>query len=276
MRKKRPEKPAESITYNTRVRTFPDGTQQYYKSSNKYHRAGDEEKAVKKAWDEWYNERFGLPEGWDDAPSPLHDGSSVERKESDNMKRAIQMVHNIAKSNVFDWFVTFTFNPDVVDSFDYDSCVVAIRAWMNSARQRGLRWLVVPEQHKSGRYHFHALVTGELKAINAVNAHTGLPMLTKSGLPIYNVGDYSWGFTQATRVRDKKAVSSYIAKYLAKGISVPKGRKRYWASYGLERPAEDFQTMNDWDFAELVAKAKYFADRSNEWGNFWLAELEPD
>lgn len=210
------------------------------------------------------------------AAADLHDGSSVARKESDNMKRAIQAVYNIAKSNEFQYFVTFTFNPEVVNSFDYDSCVSAVRSWMDYNRKRGLMWLIVPEQHKSGRYHFHALVSGNLKLVHAVNQHTGLPMYDKSGRSIYNVGDYKWGYTTATLIGDAQQTASYIAKYLAKDITVPKGRKRYWASYGLKRPEEEFTSMSDWAFAEIVSKSRFFKDSSNIWGNFWLAEVEPD
>lgn len=266
------ENPTPSITYNTRIRSFPDGTKQYYHSTRNYHRAGDEEKASIAAFEAWYEERFGLPAGWED--DTLSVGSSVARKEIDNMKRAIQMTYNIAKSNEFDYFVTFTFDPDQVDSFSYDSCVSALTAWMNSVRQKGVQWLIVPEQHKSGRYHFHALVKGKLKLEPAVNPYTGMPMFSKSGRQIFNVGNYKWGFTEATEVGDGKRVASYIAKYLAKDITVPKGRKRYWASYGLNRPEEEFITMSDWDFAALVGQSRYFKDTSNEWGDFWLIELD--
>lgn len=270
--------PVESVTYNTRIRSYPDGTHQYYHSSRSYHRAGDEEKALSAAWDACSRELWstlGCPDWLWDAmhAADFHDGSSVGRKEIDNMRRAVQTVYNIAKSNDFRWFVTFTFNPDMVDSFDYDACVAVLRRWMDCNRKRGLMWLIVPEQHKSGRYHFHALVSGDLKLVNAVNPRTGMPMLDKSGRPIYNVGDYDWGFTTATEIGDSKRTASYIAKYLAKDITVPKGRKRYWASYGLQRPDEDFVSMTDWSFAQIVGKSHFFKSTSNEWGNFWLAEV---
>lgn len=281
MAKSQLKKSVESVTYNTRVRSFPDGTKQFYHSSRNYHRAGDEEKAVMEAWNQANFDYFrsmypDLPDWCISAMCSrfVHDGSSVERKKVDNMKRAVQVVYNIAKSNEFDYFVTFTFNPQVVDSFDYDSCVFAVRQWMDCNRKRGIKWLIVPEQHDSGRYHFHALVQGQLRLQNAVNSKTGMPMMDKAGRPIYNVGDYKWGFTTATVIGDRKRTASYIAKYLSKDITVPKGRKRYWASYGLDRPEEELQMMNDWSFAELVAQSRFFKDTTNDWGNFWLAEVD--
>lgn len=266
----------ESVTYDTKISVFPDGTMQFYKSSRRYHRMGDDEKEMKLLFDQSYADSLGVPLWVLEAmsASDLHDGSSVQRKELDNMKRAVQKVYQIAKSNPFDYFVTFTFNPQLVNSFDYDCCVDVLRRWMDYQRKRGIRWLIVPEQHKSGRYHFHALVSGQLILVPAVNPHTGAVLFDRSGRMIYNVGNFDWGYTTATEISDPKRAASYIAKYLAKDISVPKGRKRYWASNGLARPDEKLVLMSDMDFIKLIGNSRYFKEIQNDWGKFWFCETQ--
>lgn len=261
-----------SITYNTRVRSFPDGSKQYYHSSRNYHRAGDEEKLMLRLFRE-YQREFDLQNGID---VPLHDGSSVKRKECDNMKRAVQIVYNIAKCNEFTHFITLTLDPAKVDRFDYESCSEAIQCFTDIMAHQGCQWLIVPEQHKKGAYHFHGLVNGPLKLSPAIHPKTGLPMLDKSGRPIYNICNFKYGFTTATEIIHPGKCANYLTKYMSKKIEVPKGKKRYWASRSLERPVEELQTMDAWSFAEIVARCRFFKDTTNEWGNFWLAEVDSD
>lgn len=279
----------ESVNYNTRIRLYNDGTAQVYFASRQYHRAGETEKENLRLFKEYaLAHEYGCDSlddmpywFWEAVKAPFLDDvsksdseSENKRKKVDHMKRAIQQVYNIAKNNSWDYFVTFTFNPAEVDSFDYDSCVGALKLWMNSNRQRGIKWLIVPEQHKSGRYHFHALVAGPLKLVQAVNPHTGLMMLDKSGRPVYNVGNYKWGHTTATEIGDAKRTANYISKYLAKEISVPKGRKRYWFSYGLDKPDEVLTNMDIQKFCQFVPDSIYYKDCSNEYGNFYLLEVD--
>ena len=46
-------------------------------------------------------------------------------------------------------------------------------------RHNGNGWLIVPEQHKDGAYHFHALVAGPLSLAEAINPHNGQKILDK-------------------------------------------------------------------------------------------------
>lgn len=321
----------KSIDYNTRLRSYPDGSLQVCKSSRSYHRAGESEKEynrlMREDWREFIRSCYPDCPDWvlkllerkcpydklldiviantpapdqelyssyrrlyPDCPSwyiylkstfvpvegvnPDYRSTNADRKALDNSKRARQNVYNIAKSNHFDYFVTFTFDPAKVNSFDYDDCVTAVRQWMDINRKKGVQWLIVPEQHESGRFHFHALVAGSLSLTPAVHPQTGMFLLDKSGRMIYNLGDFGFGFTTATEISDPKRTASYLSKYLTKDLVVPKGRKRYWASNSLSRPLDDYSNMDDFAFAALVPQSRFFKDISNEYGNFWLLELE--
>ena len=80
-------------------------------------------------------------------------------------------------------------------------------------------------------YHFHALI-----------ANTGNIQFIDSGIKhndniIYNIGNWKFGFTTASKVIDSARASSYITKYITKDLcSVTKYKKRYWSSRNCDRP----------------------------------------
>lgn len=150
-----------------------------------------------------------------------------------SMGRTIQSVYHIARSNLWDWFVTLTFNPDKVDSFDYDITVKKLSYWLNNMRKQcpDMGYLIVPEKHPtSGRYHFHGL----FKSCDALGFVPG-PKKDKKGNLIYNVGKYKLGWSTATKIVDQSRVTKYIAKYISKEIcQVAFGKRRYWSSKNLD------------------------------------------
>ncbi|MCL2051211.1 MAG: hypothetical protein FWG91_05740 [Lachnospiraceae bacterium] len=148
--------------------------------------------------------------------------------------RAVNKIYEIARANTWEWFVTLTFNPDKVDSFNYDDVTRNLRRWLDNVKRNyapNLKYIIVPELHKSGRYHFHGMLS-ETGSINFADSGTR----DKHGDIIYNVGDYHLGFTTATKVKDNAKVSSYISKYITKDICiVTANKKRYWASRNLDK-----------------------------------------
>lgn len=195
----------------------------------------------------------------------------VERTDADrarsarvSMSRTINRVYSLARANTWDWFFTLTFDPEKVDSFNYDECVKKLGKWLNNLRRDcpDLRYIVVPEKHKSGRFHFHGLFA-ECDALDfAESGH-----YTKDGQPIYNIGKYRLGWSTATRVLDNGRVTKYISKYITKELcAVAFNKKRYWASRNLsEVETEEFLV----DGAELSAYIEGLKARCR-----WFKQLE--
>lgn len=157
-----------------------------------------------------------------------------KRSISSSMGRTINAVFQKARANDWDWFLTFTFNPDIVDSMDYQSVVKKLSKWLNNAKTLcpDMGYIIVPEKHKSGRYHFHGLFRrcDELGFIQSGKK-------TVTGDIIYNVGKYKFGWTTATRIKDQTRVTKYIAKYISKDlVQVAFNKRRYWASRNLKEP----------------------------------------
>lgn len=141
------------------------------------------------------------------APS-THDGSGLDRA----ARRAKAQLLELANANDFDIFFTLTLAPDKIDRYDYKAAVKKFGQWMaDRVRRRGLRYVAVPELHKDGAVHFHGLCNSE--GCQLVDAHRR----DKAGRKIYNLGDWTIGFTTAVQLDgSREAVAHYISKYILK------------------------------------------------------------
>lgn len=160
------------------------------------------------------------------------DGDRDYLKES--LNRTVNTIYSKVRSMSWDWFVTFTFNPDKVDSFNYTVCSKKLSDWLKNMRKvcPDMVYLIVPERHKSGRYHYHGLFAGISDLSMVDSGHK-----TSDNLTIYNLSAYKWGFTTATRVQDSERCCGYLIKYITKDlISDIIGKKRYWASRNIPDP----------------------------------------
>ncbi len=234
--------------YNVKIITYPDLTKQVriYKSTvcppdvtnegRKRDREPFENKVVYSLSDE--------PDDWD-----LHT-SEV------SLKRTRKKVFDYARSNEWDWFVTFTFSDKRVDRYDYDDCVSKLSKWLNNLRRSspGVSYIVVPERHKDGAFHFHGLFAGlsEREIVwsgkYVIKRDKGARRFFRTKDKIYQIGRYKFGWMTATQVRDKERVTGYISKYITKEmLNGLYGRKRYWASRNLLLPTEEVCTLDQVD-----------------------------
>lgn len=180
--------------------------------------------------------------------SPSGGGSSDEKESQESisfrsLSRTRKMVFDYARCNNFKFFVTLTFNPNLVDSFDYLDSQKAMTSWLNNLRHKfpAMKYLGVPELHKSGRYHFHFLMSG-IDGLTMVDSGHRTP----NGQVIYNLPDYRYGFSTAIKVYESGAkLAGYLSKYISKDLAQhTKNRKRYWSSRNLVLPAVDTCLMS--------------------------------
>ena len=163
-------------------------------------------------------------------------------------------IYNIARSNTWDWFITLTFKRDNIDASDYDVVTHKLHYYLNNLQKRkcpDLKYLIVPELHTDKtNYHFHGLISG---AGNLRFCFSGL--FDKHDRPIYNILDWSYGFTTATQIEDNARSCSYITKYVTKDTDLKlKNKKRYMCSRNVERTAAEFFVVDEQDFIEVYGE----------------------
>lgn len=190
-------------------------------------------------------------DNFDDLQSP----DTAEDKHSFmvSVNRSKNMVYTYARCEIWEWFVTFTINSEKKDRYSYDECSKAVRDWLDNQKQRfapQLKYLVVPEKHKDGAWHFHALLCNCCDMNYTYSGHKD-----KKGKLIFNLDNYKLGFTTATRVQDYHKVAKYIGKYITKSLcEQTKGKQRYYVSKSINKPESQIMMfdMNEDDLYDFV------------------------
>lgn len=149
-----------------------------------------------------------------------------------SLARSRTMLQDLCLSNKFDLFCTFTFDPKRYNSKSLNFCKKYMNTWIRNAKARHskhLEYLIIPELHKSGAIHFHALFRyyeGELKPSG----------IFQNGREVFNIPHWHFGFSTCCKIDNQEAVSNYVCKYITKDMITFAGNKRYYCSQGLSRP----------------------------------------
>ncbi len=182
-----------------------------------------------------------------------------------SMNRTKNSIWQIALSNKWEYFVTFTFNPKIVKSDDYEECVFYMSQWLKNAKYRcspDMKYLIVPEYHKDKKkFHFHALMSN-IQGITLVDS--GYRTNNKI---IYNIANYHLGYTTAIPVDNDKdgqnKTCGYMLKYITKDlVNLSQGKKRYWYSVkNCDKPVVDDYIVDSehlHDFIECLENDKNY------------------
>lgn len=188
----------------------------------------------------------------------IKDTKDSKHSEYTSLNRTKNNIVNIARANEWLYFLTYTFNPHLIDVFDLEECKKKLQKHLNNLRTRkcpDMYYLSVPEQHKSGAWHFHLLIGGNVESIN--NSMEIVPSRIND---IYNVNSWKWGFSTATKVKDTKRVSSYICKYITKSLTLYNGKNRYFASQNCKKGIVEYMNIDDTDdiMISLLEQSTYF------------------
>lgn len=152
--------------------------------------------------------------------------------EISSLTRTKTLIRDIVLSNDFDLFCTFTFDPDKVDRFNFQSCWSKMSRWLHHQKENNssFTYLIVPEQHKSGAWHFHALISHYSGSLRD-SKHK-----SSSGRPVYNMTSYRSGFSTAVKIDNREAVANYVTKYITKDFIKTFNQRRFFCSRNLKRP----------------------------------------
>ncbi|MCM1104637.1 MAG: hypothetical protein NC409_11095 [Clostridium sp.] len=177
----------------------------------------------------------------------------INRSLTNCANRAKKKIYELSRANNWEWFVTLTFNPQIVDSTDYDRVKDVVSDFFHNMRKRfapDLKYLVVPELHADGKkYHFHGLLSNIGNLVMQDSGKT----VESDGAVIYNLKQWHFGFTTATKVTDSKRVASYITKYITKELCrETDGRHRYLNSSNCNRPKVIEYEMSKEEYAEAL------------------------
>ena len=180
-------------------------------------------------------------------------------EEQDYLQKSINRtktkISDYVLCNNFSHFATFTFDPSnpkvktEENRHDFQKMASLLKNWLkteqlNHFRRHGrkFRYLIVPERHKNGAWHFHALLenyknetenfyTRKNKYITVSELKSKKKDKNRKFITRYNLGR-----SEIAPIKDKTKMSSYIKKYITKELIQDKNAKRYWCSKNLKTP----------------------------------------
>ena len=180
-------------------------------------------------------------------------------EENDYLQKSINRtktkISDYVQCNNFSHFATFTFDPSnskvngEENRKDFKKMSSLIKNWLKTEQLNHLRrhgrkflYLIVPERHKNGAWHFHALLEDYQNEIEDFYTRKN-KYITVSELKTKKkdknrkfITRYTLGRSEIAPIKDKTKMSSYIKKYITKELIQDKNAKRYWASRNLKTP----------------------------------------
>lgn len=200
-----------------------------------------------------------------------------DTKLCNNLSRARASVYELALCNQWDFFATFTLDSSKVDRNDLYMTYRKIAKWFNNYNSRygcKIRYLLIPEPHRNGAWHFHGLLSGvppDHLVLFTLCDHIPKRMkdMLRADRFIYNWPAYAaaFGFVTLDAVRDLKRCSAYMTKYITKELmdsSIALNHHVYYCSKGLKRAeiiyrGELKQTLENPDFENDYVRTKWFS-----------------
>ena len=210
----------------------------------------------------------------------VHNGTStkedLEKYNTINLIRRRQNISDLAYANgcvvPWEYFVTLTFDDNFVEnSYSHELVTKYLHQWLDSQKHQNpnMRYLLVPELHKSGRIHFHGIFSDvpNWYLSPAVNPKTGR-VIFQNGSPIYNLKNYKLGFTTVSKVKNIEAVSHYISKYITKELLNLKNKKNFWHSRNLIKPTQTYHLSNLEEINNYLSNKKIDYEKEKEMDNY--------
>lgn len=244
-----------AVHHNTKIKVYPDGStnityckQAIFKDSGAEKREDSKNTVKAKVIAD-------IPEP-DDLARCREVQNEREKPSRDRLNEMIRLhrdrVRDIVIMNNFTHFLTITIDPEKFDSFDVDIVRKKLNQWLkHQVIRKGLQYVLIPEYHKSGRIHAHALVNDVFTLVPSVRDN-GTVRKAKNGQTIYNVVDWRYGWSTCIKLDDQKfRVANYVTKYITKGSDKIFG-KYFWSSKNIQR--EPHVILTDTDFSEVNAQ----------------------
>jgi hypothetical protein len=146
--------------------------------------------------------------------------------------RAKRQVIEYTMNNVFNWFVTITFDKNKIDRYDVKLLESKVLQWLNNTRLNygnKAKYILVPEYHKDGAIHYHALISLENDKLRYLYNHQQWKKpVYKDRLLFNKFGRNQWvSIDQYT-----EPVGLYLSKYITK-LPDKMNNRYYFVSKGL-------------------------------------------
>ncbi len=250
---------------NIIVNSFPDGSMELirYKKPFDYLAEAGNLPSVDRV-------RKMIKEGGYWMPVDDFDIASIQQSLRNSSKRSQDTMYGYVLSNVWDYWVTLTLSSEEVNRFDNSEVKYLWHIFQQNCKRRNpdCKILAIPEKHKSGALHFHALMSNiDLTLIPAINPKTNKEIRTQFGDLVFNVKDWNFGFSTCVVMPKKNnylKVANYMVKYITKSGNIDYNAKRYYHTRNLEFKNKVVAYLSDEEFESSQFKPGTFKKKETE------------
>lgn len=272
----------QDVFFNTKAKIYPDGSYTEIRCSKKifkspYFESSASDSVEKLVSDSKrknkmiYVDENGL---YNIIDLKDHKKREVTEPRDDSLKRAKDSIFDIVYLNDWKYFLTITFDENIIDSHDVNSVIKPLKNWLeNSVKRKGLQYVLIPEYHKKGGIHCHALTNDVFNVVDSgtrIVPHYSKPVkletirskqiCDKIGLSeddlkiVYNVPEWRYGFSTAIETYGQPSqIAYYVTKYLTKDTKKIFG-KFFWSSKNIVRkPVTEYYNSEFDDTRSVVS-----------------------
>lgn len=157
------------------------------------------------------------------------DGIRVRDREEDECSldkfsqsycRARSMVLQYSLCNKWDYFITITVNPERFNRWGLDEIYKYMSQWFRDYYKKygcKIRYVLVPEHHKDGAWHFHGLISG-ISPSHITSFVPGIhpQKLIAAGYKNFSRLAHSVGYVSLSELRNPVGAAFYVTKYITK------------------------------------------------------------
>lgn len=178
-------------------------------------------------------------------PDSFRNTGEFSSSESAHFFARNRLIAKIKANPEFRYYFTGTFNKKLQNRRDAEKLQAHLSKFL---QRRGIKYILVPEQHEDGAWHFHGLFDASVEPYLARFdiEHRKLAMyiinaIKKENRDLFDFPEYqkNFGFVSIERIKSLDRVAVYITKYISKGFDNPESRvfyHRYFCSKGLNEP----------------------------------------
>lgn len=174
-------------------------------------------------------------------------GSEDNKNKERAIRRAKSSIRDYVKTNVdLNYFVTYTLDPKIMDRYDSIAIYSRVRDWLsNRVRRNGFKYILVPERHKDGAWHFHGFVNVPLEWNYGYSVCRCIPPIGVISSPgevsVSSIGSSAPPISVNSSSRDK--CINYVVSYVKKNMEKFNGRY-YLHSKNLDKPGKIYGNVN--------------------------------
>lgn len=216
-----------------------------------------------------------------------HDAAKLKN----SLSRSRSAVWELAICNRWELFVTLTLDKEKCDRYNLNETYKQLGKFFNNYNSRtdaAIKYLLIPEPHKDGAWHFHGLFSGlpppHLKPFTLEdNIPQRLKDMLQAGRQLYTWPSYAkaFGFVTLEQIIDPQRCAAYMTKYITKELgesSIELNHHLYYCSKGLRRAellyrGDITRPLADPDFENDYVRVKRFSDMSEALSYFCDLEV---